>query len=267
MGFTKLDENIVMSSIFKEDGITFKVWIALLATCEQNGISPTTIPYLSGLCRVDEEEIEISIEKLSSPDKYSKSNNDEGKRIRKVNGGFEIINYLNYRDYSYSDSPDAVRMRKKREGEKNEQKRTCSNIGRTSLSSVSVINSSNISNNINNQLIASNINNQIESIKESTDNQIINIYNAYPRKKGKGQAVKAIASALKKISFEDLLLKVEKFAIDSKNKDPQYIPHPATWFNGERWLDEPDEAISRQLPKRPYKPEQEEWTIPKGIRL
>lgn len=64
-------------------------------------------------------------------------------------------------------------------------------------------------------------------------------YASYPRKIGRGQAVKAYALACKKASPEMLLEAARKFATASVGKDQQFIPHPATWLNGERWLDDP----------------------------
>ena len=114
MGFTKLSDGILMSSVFKENEVTFKVWIALLASCKQNGISPCTVPFLACICRTTEEIVCESIKKLSSPDIYSKSKTDEGRRITEVDGGFFIINYAKYREYSLSDSSDATRKREYR---------------------------------------------------------------------------------------------------------------------------------------------------------
>jgi len=78
-------------------------------------------------------------------------------------------------------------------------------------------------------------------------NEIEQIYNAYPRKKGKGQAVRAIRSAIKKIEPVLLLEAVHKYADSVAGQAPQYIPYPATWFNGERWLDEPEKSKDEQM--------------------
>ena len=69
-------------------------------------------------------------------------------------------------------------------------------------------------------------------------------YLAYPRRIGKGQARKAYAGARKKADPADLLDAAHAFANRCKTTgtDPKFIPHPSTWLNGERWLDqaEPD---------------------------
>ena len=64
------------------------------------------------------------------------------------------------------------------------------------------------------------------------------LYQAYPRRVGRGQAMKAIRSALKKSDFETLLSAVTEFGECQSDQEQSLIPHPATWFNGERWLDD-----------------------------
>ena len=68
------------------------------------------------------------------------------------------------------------------------------------------------------------------------------IYEAYPRKVGRGHALKAIKAALKKVDFDTLYNAVKQYACARKGQDPKYTAHPATWFSGERWLDEPEKA-------------------------
>lgn len=60
-------------------------------------------------------------------------------------------------------------------------------------------------------------------------------WQAYPRKIGKGQARRAWATALKKTKADHIIS-----AISCQKFDPceRFQPHPATWLNGERWLDE-----------------------------
>lgn len=60
-----------------------------------------------------------------------------------------------------------------------------------------------------------------------------------PRKVGKGQAERAYRAARKIASAETLLAGIRRFAEQVCGRDPQYVPHPATWLNGKRWLDEP----------------------------
>lgn len=64
-----------------------------------------------------------------------------------------------------------------------------------------------------------------------------------PRKIGKGAARKAYASALRKTDAETLLEAMRRFAASQAGKDAQFIPHPSTWLNAERWTDEDRPAL------------------------
>jgi hypothetical protein len=69
--------------------------------------------------------------------------------------------------------------------------------------------------------------------------QIEMIYEAYPRKIAKPAALRAIRKALAKHSFEFLLSCAKRYAISRAGQDPNFTPHPATWFNQERFNDDP----------------------------
>jgi hypothetical protein len=62
----------------------------------------------------------------------------------------------------------------------------------------------------------------------------------YPRKVGKLDAQKAYTKALKLATPEDILAGVERSV--KHWTDPRFIPYPATWLNGGRWMDEVPES-------------------------
>lgn len=64
----------------------------------------------------------------------------------------------------------------------------------------------------------------------------------YPRKVGKGDARKKFAKALTKTSFDKIMAALERVKASAQwQKDGgQFVPHPATWLNQERWEDEVD---------------------------
>tara|TARA_R100000750_G_scaffold62440_1_gene56195 strand:- start:757 stop:1497 length:741 start_codon:yes stop_codon:yes gene_type:complete len=94
----------------------------------------------------------------------------------------------------------------------------------------------------NNTVISNKIKNKINNNdqKKILEDNINEIYKAYPRKVGKPKALASIKKALNKISFEELLSKVILFAKSRENEDPKFTPHPSTWFNEERWNDTED---------------------------
>jgi DNA-binding transcriptional ArsR family regulator len=59
-----------------------------------------------------------------------------------------------------------------------------------------------------------------------------------PKKVGKGQARKAFKAALKKTDLQSILDGMRRYAKSVEHSEAQFIAHPATWLNGERWNDE-----------------------------
>ena len=67
-------------------------------------------------------------------------------------------------------------------------------------------------------------------------------WNMYPRKVGKGHARLAFKKAADKEDPAKIIEAAYKFAAVMEGKEKQYIPHPTTWLNGERWDDELDDV-------------------------
>jgi hypothetical protein len=82
--------------------------------------------------------------------------------------------------------------------------------------------------------------NTVVNKKESSSPFFDEFWKAYPRKTNKGFARKVF----EKLKVDDALLTkmIQAIYVQNKNvwkdKDQQYIPHPSTWLNGERWDDE-----------------------------
>ena len=92
-----------------------------------------------------------------------------------------------------------------------------------------------------NNLVSNNLGKETNissSDDDGVDYYFDQLWTLYPRKVGKGQARKAFKAASKKIDFYDLLPKLMDFVNTLEGKDKQYMPHLATWLNGERWTDE-----------------------------
>lgn len=66
-------------------------------------------------------------------------------------------------------------------------------------------------------------------------------WSAYPRRVAKGQARKAYAAALGKVSAGTILDGARRYAAECTKvgTEARYIKHPATWLNGECWSDDP----------------------------
>jgi hypothetical protein len=84
------------------------------------------------------------------------------------------------------------------------------------------------------------------------------IYESYPRKVGKGQALKAIAKAIKAIAGRAdvsdpaawLLERVQAFAASPAGQAGKFTPYPGAWFNAARYDDDPAEWNREDQPRK-----------------
>jgi hypothetical protein len=97
-GFTKLWGSILTSSIWGEDNETRICWITLLALADWEGNVLCSVGGLSHAARLSKEATEKALSKFLSPDTDSRSEEFEGRRIEKIDGGYMIINFPKYRD-------------------------------------------------------------------------------------------------------------------------------------------------------------------------
>lgn len=64
-------------------------------------------------------------------------------------------------------------------------------------------------------------------------------WQSFPRRTAKGRARTAWARAVDKYPAEQIVAAAAAFAADRNLPPPQFVPHPATWLNDERWHDGP----------------------------
>ena len=102
-GFTKLFSTIIHSTIWREPAHIKVVWVTMLAMTDRNGRVMASLPGLADAARVSLPECEEALAKLKSPDVYSRTKDHEGRRIRDIDGGWEVLNYLKYREMRNDD--------------------------------------------------------------------------------------------------------------------------------------------------------------------
>ena len=78
------------------------------------------------------------------------------------------------------------------------------------------------------------------SIKPDFDREFeTEFWPSYPRKVGKGQALKAYRAARKQSDCQTITAGARRYAAERAGQDQQFTRHAATWLNGQGWLDEP----------------------------
>ena len=81
-------------------------------------------------------------------------------------------------------------------------------------------------------------------------------YQAFPKRVGRGAALRAYRSAIKKTTPGVILAGAKRYA-DDPNRKPEFTKHPASWLNGEHWADETESAKVEIIHPRVPLPEQE----------
>lgn len=94
----KLHSSLPQSSIWMEAPHVRIVWISLLAVCDLDGIARVSEVAAPNLANLPKDQCDEALRVLSSPDPSSRSQDWEGRRIERVNGGFRILNYFTYRE-------------------------------------------------------------------------------------------------------------------------------------------------------------------------
>ena len=70
----------------------------MLALKDEANICAATVPALAKLCNLTIDDCEKYLTQFQKPDKYSRSQDFDGRRIEKVEGGFLILNGQKYRE-------------------------------------------------------------------------------------------------------------------------------------------------------------------------
>lgn len=90
-------------------------------------------------------------------------------------------------------------------------------------------------------------------VESKIDPQVESLYKTYPRKVGKVTAIKAIQKALRSHTYDFLIEATAAYAQAVAQWDETklgYVPHPATWFNQQRFNDDRVEWTRNQ--KKPH---------------
>jgi hypothetical protein len=247
MSYTKLANSILTSTIWMENDHTRIVWLTLLAMSNKDGEVQASIPGLANVARVPVESCRAAIQLFLSPDPDSRTKDDEGRRIEEIWGGWLLLNHAAYRELASDEDRKrkaAERQQRMRDREKRKEIVTLAShqISHTDTEAEAEAYSE-----------AEEVKEELKPSVKLQTLQAEEIYAAYPRKVGKPVALRAIVKAFEQIEPAKLLEVTKQFAT-ARNGDVEFCPHPATWFNQERWNDDPATWL-RQQPSLPGKPQ------------
>jgi hypothetical protein len=79
----------------------------MLAIANKHGEVQASIPGLAQIAGLPLTDTEAAVEKFLSPDKYSRTPDDQGRRIEKIDGGWLLLNHAKYRAMASKDEEKA----------------------------------------------------------------------------------------------------------------------------------------------------------------
>jgi hypothetical protein len=230
-GYTKLFSSIIASTIWREKDHTRIVWITLLAMAGKDGVVEASLPGLADLSRVSVPRCREAIHALESPDQDSRSDEFEGRRIKRVEGGWLILNHAKYRNKLSAEERRAYKTAKQREYRK-----------RPVDSSVDTNSTSGQSRHIAEA--------EAEAEAEADQSQkhtpvrelagFAFFWEAYPKKIGQPAAQKAWLRAVQADDrWPEVLEGLERWKNSAQWSEARFIPYPEKFLLEKRWCDIP----------------------------
>lgn len=124
-GWTKLDHNIIHSTVWKTPPHIKHTWTTMLILADKNGYVGASIPGLADQTGFSLEQTEEALEFFQRPDKYSRTKDNEGRRITEMDGGWKILNFEKYRGPDKEERRrEQNRLAKQRQRERECQQKT-----------------------------------------------------------------------------------------------------------------------------------------------
>lgn len=265
--YSKLSSSLIHSTVWREPDHVRLVWITMLAIADRHGVVRASVPGLADAARVSLDLTVEALARFSGPDQWSRSKADDGRRIREVPGGWELVNHQIYRALGVSDERrtqvrEAVRkhrkLHKKNNGNQGKQrnspdqdqdqdqdqirnrseKEDIDDHSRADAGSDPVQVSAPI-------LVVQNGSDTKGKRKraQTMTPAFVAFWKIYPRKVAKAEALKAwieqgaedfsekVVTAIGAQAPEFLARSFEKVPLDR-------VPHAASWLRGKRWEDE-----------------------------
>lgn len=97
--YNKIFTKILDSSIWLEPTSTRIVWITMIAAMDENGFCQfAAVGNVASRARVTEEEARKALNALEGPDIESSDQDNEGRRLERVPGGWMVLNATKYRE-------------------------------------------------------------------------------------------------------------------------------------------------------------------------
>lgn len=206
-GAAILHRSTLFSSLWDESTETRIVWITMLLMADEDGNVYESNEEIAQKARVSDVHVRDAINRLNKPDPASKNRVHDGRRLLLLE---DCVRIVNYRLYNHET------MAKERLRERN---RTAQAAFRE-------------------RLVAKGDVSQSSGFDE--------FWKLYPRKLAKKHALIAYNRALKRVPHSDIMEGLARALKFWEGTEAEFIPHPTTWLNGDRWEDDYPQPAQRK---------------------
>jgi hypothetical protein len=226
--YTKLLSSITASTIWMEPNPTRITWITMLAMCDQNGHVFASVPGLAHIARVSLEECVAALECFLAPDPYSRSSDNEGRRIEPVDGGWRLLNHATVRSLR---DPEVRREQNRLAQQRFRDKNREDDVSQSKPESAGISPSD-----------------QIRSKQKAKDTvqpaaaRFADFWAVYPNKKGRKDAERHWKAQKADAIADQIIEHVRTMLERDDGWRRGYVPMGSTYVNGRRWEDEPKAA-------------------------
>mgnify|MGYP001590420410 FL=1 len=213
----------------------FALWGYVIANSTKTGAVEINPKMLSSVLGCAEADILKAVSVLTAPDPSSRSKKEAGARLIKEGEYlFKIVNHGLYKDIRNEDERREYFRVKQAEHRALKSKHVKRSVKDMSTLSTHI--------DVDVDVDIRKIKPLAQKAARDGHNEFLSFYSAYPRKKSKGQAEKAFKRVIEKLQvpIQTILDGLERSKADWINREPDKIPHPATWLNAKGWEDESD---------------------------
>lgn len=244
--YTKLFSSITESTVWGESYSTRIVWVTMLAMADASGNVYGAVPGLARRANVTLAEVEGALLAFMSPDPYSRTKDEDGRRIEEIDGGWCLINHGKY---------SAVRGAE----ERREYKRQWDRDNRPSGHERTVRQQSGKSDKSppNNDSPAPPTptptpdKSKSKELAQPSASRFDEFWSAYPVKKGRAAAERAWKAKRLDTTADQIIAHVHLMRAADDDWLRGYVPHGSTYITGDRWQDEPKQARAPPAQQQP----------------
>lgn len=229
--YTKLFSSITESTVWGESYSTRVVWVTMLAMADAQGNVYGAIPGLARRANVTVPEVEAALLAFMSPDSYSRTKDEDGRRIEEIDCGWHLINHGKY---------SAVRgAEERREYKRNwDQNNRPSGHQRTAVRQQSDSSPTKTDSPAAPSLTPTLSKKDQKLSVHPAPARFVDWWAVYPNKTGKKPAEQKWRSMKLDAKADLLIADVQARRMNDDGWQRGFVPNPLTYLNQERWNDQ-----------------------------